>query len=178
MQPRVLAICSLLVGALLVTGAAHALEVGQSVPEFTLQGSDGKVYRRADFVGTRGFVLAWFPRAFTPGCTAELGSLRDGSEAIDAFDVATFMVSTDPPEKNADFAKAEGAKHVLLSDVDGSVAEAFGVAGSGGLFAQRWTFYVDREGVIRAIDTSVDSGNAGPDIARKLGELGFPRKRD
>ena len=66
---------------------------------------------------------------------------------------------------------------VLLSDVDGSVAEAFGVAGSGGLFAQRWTFYVDRDGVIRAIDTSVDSGNAGPDIARKLGELGFPRKK-
>ena len=177
MRHPLLATFAFVLGSLLAAPAVRALEVGQPVPDFTLQGSDGKTYRRADFVGKQGFVFAWFPRAFTPGCTAELGSLRDGADALDAFDAAVFMVSTDPPEKNADFAKAEGAKHVLLSDVDGSVAEAFGVAGSGGLFAQRWTFYVDRDGVIRAIDTSVDSGNAGPDIARKLGELGFPRKK-
>jgi peroxiredoxin Q/BCP len=86
------------------------------------------------------------------------------------------MVSMDAPEKNAEFAKALEAKHVLLSDPDGTAAEAFGVAGLGGLFAKRWTFYVDRDGVIREIDQAVDTETAGADIARKLGELGFPKR--
>lgn len=156
--------------------AAREPAVGDPAPEFALIGSDGRVHRLADHRGQRGVVIAWFPAAFTSGCTAELQDLRDQAAAIARYEAAVYLASVDTPEKNADFAKAEGARHVLLSDVDGSVAEAFGVAGSGGLFAQRWTFYVDRDGVIRAIDTSVDSGNAGPDIARKLGELGFPRK--
>jgi len=169
---------SRLVPALLLAASALAadLAVGQKAPDFTLQGSDGKSYRLADFAGKRGFVLAWFPRAFTPGCTAELGSLRDGADAIAAYDVDVFMVSTDPPERNAEFAKSQNAKHVLLSDPDGAAAEAYGVAGSGGLFAQRWTFYVDRNGVLRAIDQSVETATAGSDIAKKLGELGFPKK--
>ena len=86
------------------------------------------------------------------------------------------MVSLDTPEKNAEFAKALEAKHVLLSDPEGEAAQAYGVAGFGGLFAKRWTFYVDREGVIRAIDKSVSTSTAGQDIARTLGELGFPKR--
>lgn len=86
------------------------------------------------------------------------------------------MVSMDSPEKNAEFAKALEARHVLLSDPDGVAAEAWGVAGLGGLFAKRWTFYVDRDGVVRAIDTEVATDTAGQGIARKLGELGFPKK--
>ena len=86
------------------------------------------------------------------------------------------MVSMDSPEKNAEFAKALDARHVLLSDPEGTAAEAFGVAGLGGLFAKRWTFYVDASGVVRAIDTEVETDTAGQDIARKLGELGFPTK--
>lgn len=52
---------------LLFGARASALEVGQPAPDFSLQGSDGVAYSRADFVGKRGFVLAWFPKAFTPG---------------------------------------------------------------------------------------------------------------
>ena len=86
------------------------------------------------------------------------------------------MVSLDTPEKNAEFAKGLGAKHVLLSDPTGETARAYGVGGFGGLFAKRWTFYVDRDGVIREIDRAVSTATAGPDIARKLGELGFPKQ--
>ena len=159
----------------LAAGSAHALEVGEKAPDFALAGTDGTTHRLSDFVGKQAFVLAWFPKAFTSGCTAELGSLRDGADALAGYDVAVFMVSMDPPEKNAEFAKAEGAKHVLLSDPEGAAAAAYGVAGMGGLFAKRWTFYVDRDGIVRAIDTDVETGTAGPDIARKLGELGFPK---
>jgi len=120
-------------------------------------------------------VLAWFPKAFTSGCTAELEDLRDAAAAIAAYDAAVFMVSLDRPRKNAEFAKSVDAKQVLLSDSGGRVAKAFGVSGLGG-YAKRWTFYIDKEGVVRAIDTEVATDTAGQDIARKLGELAFPKK--
>lgn len=86
------------------------------------------------------------------------------------------MVSLDTPEKNKEFADGLDAKHVLLSDPAGEAAKAYGVAGFGGLFAKRWTFYIDKDGVIREIDKSVSTATAGLDIARKLGELGFPTR--
>ncbi len=56
--------------ALFAAGAAQAAEVpevGTKAPAFSLMGSDGKTYRLADYVGQREIVLAWFPKAFTPG---------------------------------------------------------------------------------------------------------------
>jgi peroxiredoxin Q/BCP len=86
------------------------------------------------------------------------------------------MVSLDSPEKNKEFAEGLEAKHVLLSDPTGETARAYGVAGFGGLFAKRWTFYVDRDGVIREIDKNVSTATAGQDIARKLKTLQFPTR--
>jgi peroxiredoxin Q/BCP len=52
----------------LVTGARAAEPApGEKAPEFALPGSDGKLHRLADYVGRQGVVLAWFPKAFTPG---------------------------------------------------------------------------------------------------------------
>jgi peroxiredoxin Q/BCP len=81
------------------------------------------------------------------------------------------MVSLDKPEKNKEFAESLGAKHVLLSDPTGETAKAYGVAGLGGLFAKRWTFYIDRAGVIRKIDKNVSPSSAGADIAATLSTL-------
>ena len=86
------------------------------------------------------------------------------------------MVSLDSPEKNLEFAKSLESKHVLLSDPTGEAARAYGVTGVAGLFAKRWTFYVDAGGTIRAVDREVSTQTAGQDIARKLGELGFPKR--
>ena len=62
---RSLATLALLLAAAQAAGAD--LESGDRAPDFTLQGSDGKAYRLSQFVGKRGVVLAWFPKAFTPG---------------------------------------------------------------------------------------------------------------
>ena len=62
---RTLLLCTAVV--LLATAAAAEPKVGEKAPDFTLAGSDGKTYALADFVGKRGVVLAWFPKAFTPG---------------------------------------------------------------------------------------------------------------
>ena len=55
--------------ALFATGAAHAADLapGAQAPAFALAGSDGREHRLADYVGKQGVVLAWFPKAFTPG---------------------------------------------------------------------------------------------------------------
>jgi peroxiredoxin Q/BCP len=86
------------------------------------------------------------------------------------------MVSLDTPERNREFAESLGAKHTLLSDPTGAVARAWGVRGLGGLFARRWTFYIAPDGVIRFIDKRVNVETAGQDMARRLAELGFPRR--
>jgi peroxiredoxin Q/BCP len=86
------------------------------------------------------------------------------------------MVSLDTPERNRDFAASLSAKHTLLSDPTGDAARAYGVQGFGGLFAKRWTFYVDREGMVRYVDRRVNVETAGQDMARRLADLGFPRR--
>ena len=65
------------------------------------------------------------------------------------------MVSLDDAEKNKAFAESLGAKHTVLSDPTGDVARAYGVVAFGGLYARRWTFYIDSEGLIRAVDKNV-----------------------
>jgi len=87
------------------------------------------------------------------------------------------MVSLDDAERNKAFAESLGADLVLLSDPAGEVAAEYGVTSLGGLYARRWTFYIDTDGVIREIDKDVKVESAGQDIARKLGELGFPKKK-
>jgi peroxiredoxin Q/BCP len=161
--------------AILSLGAvsrAEDLAPGSAAPDWTLQGSDGKTYSSSQFKG-KGFVLAWFPKAFTGGCTEELGAVRDAQAELAKFDAQVFMVSFDPPEKNADFAKSLDAKLVLLSDPKGDVANLYGVSALGGMYAKRWTFYVDKDGVIRFVDKAVRTATAGKDIASKLHELGF-----
>ena len=86
------------------------------------------------------------------------------------------MVSLDDPEKNLAFAESLDTRQLLLSDTTGLVAKAYGVTALGGLYARRITFYIDREGVIREVDRNVAVATAGQDIARKLGELGFPKR--
>jgi len=102
-----------------------------------------------------------------------LNSLRDSEKDLAQFDVVTFMVSLDPPERNREFAESVGADLTLLSDVDGSVARAYGVLAPGGRYARRWSFLIDHSGVIRRIDRQVDPAAYGSDLVRALQQLGF-----
>jgi len=92
------------------------------------------------------------------------------------FEIDVLYVSLDTPEKNREFAASLGAELPVVSDPKGAVAKRFGVLGIGGLYSRRWTFYVDSEGILRAIDKQVEPATAGADIVRKLQELDFPRR--
>jgi thioredoxin-dependent peroxiredoxin len=154
-------------------GAADdGLKAGDPAPDFSLPGTDGRTYALADFRGRQAVVLAWFPRADTPGCTKECKSFREHGAALKATRAAYFTISVDAVAANQKFAAKYGLDYPILSDPDKAVARAYGVLGPFGT-ARRWTFYIDRDGVIRDIDKSIDTGQAGLDVAAKLKALGI-----
>lgn len=153
---------------------AGQLQVGDPAPDFTLAASDGNTYSLADFKGKQAVVLAWFPRAFTSGCTVECKSLAENGHLIRQYDVSYFMASVDPLADNMRFAEETGADFPLLSDPDKGVAKAYGVLAAMG-FAKRHTFYIDVDGTILKIDTSIQPATAAQDMAATLGELGIAK---
>jgi thioredoxin-dependent peroxiredoxin len=169
----------LLGSLLLLSPAARAeLKVGDTAPEFKMEGSDGKTYSLAELNKQgKAVVVAWFPRAFTGGCTKECTSFKTDGAKMRGYEVAYFTASNDPAADNKRFAESLGADYPILSDPDSSVAKAYGVLNANGKAAQRWTFYIGADGKILAIDKSVKTETHGADVAGKLGELGVAKKK-
>ena len=179
MLPRTAAIL-LTLAALLPTLARAADEpkFGDKAPDFSLPGSDGKTYKLSDFKGKQAVVVAWFPKAFTGGCTAECKSLAANTDKIRKYDVSFFMASVDQVEGekgNKAFAESEHASFPILSDPDKTVAKEYGVMSDRG-FANRWTFYIDKDGKIAAIDKKVQPKTSAEDMIAKLDELKVEKK--
>jgi len=181
-----------LLTASLVLGLATAamaqtvdLKVGDQAPNFKLQATDGKTYQLSDFKGKQAVVVAWFPAAFTRGCTIECKSLAENGDKIKMYDVSYFMASVDPLEKNKEFAKATTVKlgdtevskkeadFPLLSDPTKETAKAYGVLNERGT-ASRWTFYVDKTGKISYIEKTVKPDTSAEDMITKLSDLKVP----
>ena len=186
-----------LAAALTVGAMAQApaeLKVGDPAPNFKLQATDGKTYQLSDFKGKKAVVVAWFPKAFTQGCTIECKSLAENGDKIRMYDVAYFMASTDNIEDNTKFAKATsvtlqgrggGAATVvekkeadfpLLADPTKETAGKYGVLMANGQVANRWTFYIDKTGKVVAIDTAVRPATSAEDMIAKLAELKVAKK--
>ncbi|HEV2983531.1 MAG TPA: peroxiredoxin [Vicinamibacterales bacterium] len=155
------------------SSAAGELKVGDAAPDFTLQASDGKTYRLSDFRGKQAVVLAWFPKAYTRGCTLECKSLAQHGDLLKKYDVTYFMMSVDPLEHSKSFAAQEHADFPLLSDSTKQTANAYGVLGMLRI-ANRWTFYIGRDGKIQAIDKDVKPATSADDMAATLHRLAVP----
>ncbi len=161
---------------------APTLKVGDAAPDFTLQGTDGKTHKLSEYRGKSSVVVAWFPKAFTQGCTIECKSLAENGDRLKKYNMAYFMASVDPLEDNIAFAKATSVKlgdnmvekkeadFPMLSDPTKATAKAYGVLNERGV-ATRWTFYIDKAGKIAAIDTAVRPASSAEDMIAKLDEL-------
>ena len=191
-------VATLAAGAVIAQGPPPAVptvvKVGDMAPDFSLPGTDGKTHKLSDYRGKQAVVIAWFPRAFTQGCTIECKSLSENGDKIKQYDVAYFMASTDTIEDNTKFAKATsvtlqgrggGAATVvekkeadfpMLSDPSREVALKYGVVTGNGNFASRWTFYIDKTGKVAAIDTAVRPATSAEDMIAKLAELKVAKK--
>jgi peroxiredoxin Q/BCP len=163
------------------------VKVGDMAPDFSLQGTDGKTHKLSDYRG-KNVVIAWFPKAFTQGCTIECKSLAENGEKIRKYDVVYFMASVDPIEDNIAFAKATSVKlgenvvekkeadFPMLSDPSKTTAKAYGVLNEQRGFANRWTFYIDKSGKVAAIDTAVRPATSAEDMMTRLDQLKVAKK--
>lgn len=161
--------------AFLASTMGADLKPGDPAPDFELKGSDGKTYKLSELKGKKPVVLAWYPKAFTPGCTAECKSMKEQGAEIREQNAAYFTASVDDAETNKKFAESLSLDYPILSDPTRETAKAYGVLNDRNM-ANRWTFYIDKEGKISHIDKSVKTGQHGSDIAAKLKELGDESK--
>jgi len=160
--------------ALLFSGTSLALEVGDTAPDFSLQASDGKTYSLEQFKGKQAVVIAWYPRAFTSGCSIECKSLTENSALLKQFDVSYFMASVDPLEKNIAFAESTKADFPLLSDPTKEVARAYDVL-TLNLFSKRHTIYISKEGKILMVDQNINAATSAEDMMANFEKLGIPK---
>jgi thioredoxin-dependent peroxiredoxin len=177
MRPNRLTLLAACCVTCLIAGTAMAadLAVGDAAPAFSLQGSDGKTYTLSDFAGKEAVVLAWYPKAYTSGCTIECKSLAEHGGLIRQYETAYFMASVDPVDTNKGFAAAQQADFPLLSDPTKETARAYGVLNMLGV-ASRVTFVIGADGKILAIDRNVKPATAAQDIAATLGKVGVPKR--
>lgn len=154
---------------------ATGLTTGDKAPDFSLQGSDGKTYQLSDLLQEGAVVLAWYPKAFTRGCTIECKSLTEKGHLIREYAVTYFMVSVDPIEDVTKFAESMAADFPLLADPDKSVAQEYGVMSPYG-FSSRHNVYIGTDGNVLAVDTQVNPETAAEDIAARLEELGIAKR--
>ena len=176
MRHGLVACCVLLLTSGVAQLSAEELKVGDEAPNFKLPGSDGKLYQLSDFKGTQAVVLAWFPKAFTGGCTKECKSFKEQGESIRKFDVAYFTVSVDEPDVNKRFAESLELDYPILSDPEKSAAKAYGVIDEKRKLPYRHTYYIGEDGKILHIDREVNAATHGQDLVKKLEELGVEKK--
>jgi len=155
--------------------SALSLEAGDRAPSFNLQASDGNTYSLDQFLGKQAIVIAWYPKAFTSGCTIECKSLAQNGHLIKEYDVTYFMASVDTVERNTAFADSTEADFPLLSDPSKEVAKAYDVLAVYG-YPKRHTVYIGKEGKILMVDRSINPSTSAEDMAANLGRLGIAKR--
>ncbi len=129
-----------------------APEIDAQAPDFDLPNRYGEQVRLSDFRGRRPVVLVFFPLAFTGTCTGELCELRDNLALFEDRGVELIAISVDSKASLAAWAEQEGYRFTLLSDFwpHGAVARDYGVFLEERGIANRGTFVIDADGVLRA----------------------------
>jgi peroxiredoxin Q/BCP len=123
------------------------IEVGELAPEFELESTGGHVDRLADHRG-RWVILAFYPGDFTPVCTRQFCSYRDGADRLDELDADVLGISPQSVTSHERFASEHHLTVPLLADPEHATARAYGVVAPGGL-VRRSIFILDPDGVVR-----------------------------
>lgn len=136
------------------------LKKGDQAPQFSGMDQDGNQHQLADYTGKK-VVIFFYPKANTPGCTAEACDLRDNFERFQANNYAILGVSADAAKAQLKFKEKFNFPFPLLADEDKSVCNAFGVWGSKKFMGKeydgihRTTFIIDEKGNIEEVITDV-----------------------
>lgn len=141
------------------------LKVGDLAPDFSLADQAGTVHTLSAYHGKK-VALCFYPKDDTPGCTAQMCSLRDGWSELQAVGVVVFGINFDSQAKHAQFAKQQGLSFPILSDADKKVGNAYGVKQWGLPIPKRITFLVSGEGKITHVIDKVDTKNHAQQILK------------
>jgi peroxiredoxin Q/BCP len=165
---------------LLLAGAARAaddkVEVGKPAPSFELPATsignvlpdkkDAKKLTLEDFKGRKNVVLFFFPKAMTPGCTAQCKGFTRLQNEFAKLDTVAIGISTDTLADQEKFTERDSLKIPLFADSGKDIAKAYGVLNPTRGFANRVTFVIDKKGIVRKI-TKVSSAKDDPDETLK-----------
>lgn len=163
--------------ALLVTTVdrAHAdslLKAGDPFPAWTLSDQTGATVSSTELAG-KAYLLWFYPKAMTPGCTTEGRGLRDEIEAFRKQGVEILGVSFDDPATNAAFVKAESFPFRLLSDQSHQLAVSVGAADSTSApIARRISYLVGPDGKVRQVYAAVNPSSHAKDVLGALAGSG------
>lgn len=138
---------------------ATKLKVGDMAPDFSLpaaEGSEEKAQTKlSSFRGKKNVLIAFYPKAFTGGCTKQLCGYRDDFATFKSNDTEVIAVSSDEQDYSDKFKLEYKFPFTVLGDKETKVIRRFGVAmklRGGGTMAKRAVFLVDKKGVLRHID--------------------------
>ena len=133
-----------------------SLQVGEAVPSFSVSDDRGNIQQLSDYKGQK-LVVFFYPKANTPGCTAEACDLRDHYKELQAAGYALLGVSADSEKKQRNFSEKYDFPFPLLADEDKQVINAFGVWGPKKFMGReydgihRMTFIIDENGVVERV---------------------------
>ena len=136
------------------------LKAGDKAPNFSALDEQGNTISLSDFKGKK-LVIFFYPKASTPGCTAEACNLNDNYGRFQAQGYEILGVSADSAKRQSNFKDKYGFKYPLLADEDKAVIEAFGVWGPKKFMGKeydgihRTTFVIDENGVISDVISKV-----------------------
>lgn len=136
------------------------LKKGDKAPNFSGVDQDGKLHSLADYSGKK-LVVFFYPKANTPGCTAEACDLSNNFERFQANNYALLGVSADSQKAQGKFKDKFSFPFPLLADEDKKVIEAFGVWGPKKFMGReydgihRTTFVIDEKGIIEDVISDV-----------------------
>jgi peroxiredoxin len=142
-----------------------SVKVGQAAPDFALPymspkqggGYENKTMKLSDFKGKQNVVLAFFPAAFSPGCTKEMQQYHQTTGKFNASNTQIFGVSVDSTWANKAFREQIGAEFPILSDWKKEVSRQLGILNEETGFARRTTFVIDKAGIVQKIDQGQDA---------------------
>ena len=149
---------------------------GQEAPDFKLPDQDGSDVTLSELRG-QPVVLYFFPKADTPGCTAQACGVRDHGSDYAGSGARVVGVSPDTVTAQRKFADKYGLDFTLLADQDHRVAELYGVWGEKKMYGktymgvQRATFLIDPDGKIAKVFPKVSPKTHDEVVLEALGEL-------
>ena len=151
---------------------AGALSVGDAAPNITARDQNGHDVNLADVYAKGPTLVYFYPKAGTPGCTAQACSLRDAFPDFSSDNIQVIGVSADTVEAQKKFAEEYKLPFVLLADTDLAVAKAFGVPTIPVLGVPRRQSFIIRDGKIAWIVEGAKTGDHAAEVREAMAKLG------